>query len=116
MSYETELIEKYGQYVFGKWCAPDEAIYIGRGSIFGNPFPMQNKSHDERLRVCMEYRTYLANKIATNPAFANEVRKLYKKNLVCFCSNGTQSIESGARFCHGHILQAAAHYLQEKAG
>lgn len=116
MSYETELIEKYGQYVFGKWCAPDDAIYIGRGSIFGNPFPMQNKSHDERLRVCMEYRTYLANKIANNPAFANEVRKLYKKNLVCFCSNGTKSIESGARFCHGHILQAAAHYLQEKAG
>lgn len=116
MSYETELIEKYGQYVFGKWCAPADAIYIGRGSLFGNPFPMQNKSHDERIRVCMEYRTYLANKIANSPAFANEVRKLYKKNLVCFCSNGTQSIEAGARFCHGHILQAAAHYLQEKAG
>lgn len=84
MSYETELIEKYGQYVFGKWCAPDDAIYIGRGSIFGNPFPMQNKSHDERLRVCMEYRTYLANKIANNPSFANEVRNYIRKILYVF--------------------------------
>ena len=35
--------------------------YIGRGSILGNPFVMNNQSIEERNRVCNEYKKYIEN-------------------------------------------------------
>ena len=114
LEYEERLIKDFGQLVYGKWNAPESAIYIGRGSIYGNPFPMRNQTHEERLRVCLAYRAYAARRIAEDKAFAEAVKSLYGKKVVCFCSNGTRSKKNGARFCHGHVLQAAAKYLVEK--
>lgn len=45
--------------------------------------------------------------------FRNQVIKLYNKNLVCFCSNGTNSLDTGARYCHSHILKAMSDYLNK---
>lgn len=70
--------------------------------------------YEERLRVCLAYRAYVAKRIAENPEFASSVRALHGKKVVCFCSNGTRNKRNGARFCHGHVLQAAAEYLVEK--
>ena len=114
LMYEERLIKDFGHLVYGKWNAPKDAIYIGRGSIYGNPFPMRNQTHEERLRVCLAYRAYAAKRIAEDPEFAKAVKELYGKKVVCFCSNGTCSKKNGARFCHGHVLQAAAKYLVEK--
>lgn len=114
LAYEERLIKDFGSKVYGKWNAPEDAIYIGRGSIYGNPFPMKNQTHEERLRVCLAYRTYCAKRIAEDPEFAKAVCALYGKNVMCFCSNGTRSKKDGARFCHGHVLQAAAKYLVDK--
>lgn len=114
LMYEERLIENFGHLVYGKWNAPEGAIYIGRGSIYGNPFPMRNQTHEERLRVCLAYRAYAAKRIAEDPKFANAVRALHGKKVVCFCSNGTRNKKDGARFCHGHVLQAASKYLAEK--
>lgn len=36
--------------------------YIGRGSILGNPFVMNNQSIEERNRVCNEYKKYIEKK------------------------------------------------------
>ena len=114
LMYEERLIKDFGHLVYGKWNAPEDAIYIGRGSIYGNPFPMKNQTHEERLRVCLAYRAYAAKRIAEDPEFASSVRALHGKKVVCFCSNGTGSKKDGARFCHGHVLQTAAKYLAKK--
>lgn len=114
LAYEERLIKDFGHLVYGKWNAPEGAIYIGRGSVYGNPFPMRNQTHEERLRVCLAYRAYAAKRIAEDPEFANSVRALHGKKVVCSRSNGTSNKKNGARFCHGHVLQAAAKYLVEK--
>lgn len=44
-----DFLERYGNSVYGKWNAPTDGIYIGRGSKFGNPYPMENKSDEEQM-------------------------------------------------------------------
>lgn len=61
--YLDKVLSEHGHHVFSKWNAPKNAVYIGRGSIFGNPFPMQNKSEQERERVCVEYRNIWPNEL-----------------------------------------------------
>lgn len=46
-----EFLNLYGNFVFGRWNAPKDSIYIGRGSIYGNPYPMKDKSDEERIRI-----------------------------------------------------------------
>lgn len=111
--YLDKVLSEHGHHVFSKWNAPKNAVYIGRGSIFGNPFPMQNKSEQERERVCVEYRKYLAKRIDNDPEFRSAVKELKGKNVACFCSNGKTSRQDGARWCHGHILLACADYLNQ---
>lgn len=109
-----DFLEKYGNSVYGKWNAPSDGIYIGRGSKFGNPYPMENKSDEERIRVILLYKQYLAKKVLEDEQFRNSVKALANKNLVCFCSNGTNDLEFGAKYCHGHVLKAMAVYLNNK--
>ena len=91
-----DFLERYGNSVYGKWNAPADGIYIGRGSKFGNPYPMKNKSDEERIRVILLYKKYLAKKVIEDEQFRNSVKALANKNLVCFCSNGTNNLELGA--------------------
>lgn len=102
---------KYGQQVFSLKNAPSDAIYIGRGKnfVFGNPFPMTGE--EDRARVCIEYRKWLGDKVKHDKDFAEKVKSLHGKNVKCFCSNGTQTQDQGARWCHGHILLSCAEYL-----
>lgn len=111
--YLDKVLSEHGNHVFSKWNAPKNAVYIGRGSIYGNPFPIQNKSEQERERVCVEYRKYLAKRIENDSEFRKAVKELKGKNVACFCSNGKASRRDGARWCHGHILLACADYLNK---
>ena len=112
--YLDAVMQKYGHHVFAMFNAPKDAIYIGRGknSIFGNPYPM--KGERTRAQVCLNYRKWLLNKIQTDANFAEQVKNLHGKNLKCFCSNGTNNRQSGAKWCHGHILLSCAEYLHNK--
>lgn len=110
----NKYLNLYGKQVWGKWNAPREnSVYIGRGSIFGNPYPMKNKSDEERIKVILLYKKYLVKRIKEDCDFKNQVLKLYNKNLICFCSNGTNSLHNGAKYCHGHILKAISDYLNK---
>ena len=40
-----------------------DAISVDRRTPLGNPFPMQNKSLEERARVCNEYEKYFNDKV-----------------------------------------------------
>jgi len=68
---------------------PKNAVYIGRGSKWGNPFKIgPDGSRDE---VIQKYRVY----IQTRPDLLESLDELKDKALVCFCK---------PKPCHGDIL------------
>lgn len=69
---------------------PRGAIYIGRPSKYGNPFPLSDfKSREECLKA---YQNWLN----TQPELIADIKlNLAGKDLVCFCN---------PKPCHGDIL------------
>lgn len=73
---------------------PIGAVYVGRPTKWGNPFPMHAES--ERDKVVADYRAFLAR----SPQLVAEARaELRGKDLVCWCA---------PRACHADVLMAAA--------
>ncbi|MFC1941907.1 DUF4326 domain-containing protein, partial [Chloroflexota bacterium] len=67
--------------------------YIGRGSMFGNPYPI-TKDHD-RQTVIELYRQWFYNQLK-DPMFKAEVEKLRDcESLGCYCKPLP---------CHGDII------------
>lgn len=75
-------------------------VYIGRGSKWGNPFPMSNASDQERDRVCEEYERWF-----WTTDLPNQVHELKDKVLGCYCK---------PKRCHGDFLAALANKLKEE--
>jgi len=78
-------------------------IYIGRGSIFGNPYthiPIKNTKADFQVKTREEamekYREYFYNRIETDTEFLDEVLRLKDKVLGCYCK---------PLDCHGDIIK-----------
>lgn len=70
--------------------APAGAVYIGRGSPWGNPFPIgPNASRDQ---VIEKFRIYAEARLIREPEWLIPLRG---KDIVCFCS---------PLKCHGDIL------------
>lgn len=60
---------------------PKGAVYVGRPTKFGNPFPMATK--EDRGVVVQKYREY----VQQNPELIKAIKKeLCGKDLVCFCA------------------------------
>ncbi|GAB0154576.1 DUF4326 domain-containing protein [Marinobacterium sp. BA1] len=76
-------------------CKRDKAdIYIGRGSRFGNPFPMTDES--ERAMVIEQFRQWVRGQ----PELLRLSRELLPgKSLGCYCA---------PRDCHGDVLAEIA--------
>lgn len=64
-------------------------IYIGRGSIWGNPFEIGKDGNREE--VIIKYESYIRN----NQDLLNKLPTLVGKTLCCYCSPLP---------CHGDIL------------
>jgi len=70
--------------------APSDAVYIGRGSIYGNPFVLN--VHGDRDEVCDMYE----EKIMNDPKMIETIkRELKGKHPLCFCK---------PKRCHGDFL------------
>jgi len=70
--------------------AGSSAVYIGRGSPYGNPFVIGKDG--DRNAVCDKFEHMLMN----NPELLSKVkRELKGKDLVCFCA---------PKRCHGDTL------------
>jgi hypothetical protein len=78
-------------------------IYIGRGSVWGNPFT--HITHKEtkaehivksRKEAIEKYREYILNK----PELLNRLTELKDKRLFCYCK---------PKSCHGDILIELIH-------
>lgn len=68
-------------------------VYIGRPSVFGNPFVLGKDG--TRAEVLVKYRAWLADKLAHDDAFREKVLALKGKRLGCYCV---------PLLCHGHVL------------
>jgi hypothetical protein len=68
---------------------PHDAVYIGRGSKWGNPFIIGKDG--DRDEVVEKYRHYLW----TNKQLLAQIRELLNKDLVCHCA---------PQRCHGDVL------------
>lgn len=73
-------------------------VYIGRGSLFGNPFQIGRDG--DRALVVRKYRSWFIKKLE-NPKFKEAVLALRGKRLGCFCAPLP---------CHGDIIRD---YLEE---
>lgn len=80
---KTKIVNKYKE-------AFD--VYIGRGSLFGNPFPIKNGQ--SRSNVIAMYKVWFYRQLK-NIRFRVEVEKLKGKTLACFCKPLS---------CHGDII------------
>lgn len=78
-----------------------QAVNIMRGSKFGNPYPITMT--DNRATVIQKFKEYLWKRIHVDSEFAQAVRELHGKDLVCCCK---------PLACHGDVLEAAALWLQ----
>lgn len=73
---------------------PRNAVYIGRGSDWGNPFEIGKDG--DRAEVIEKYRNWLRGQ---NDLLSRIVPELQGKDLVCYCA---------PKACHGDILLAIA--------
>ena len=77
--------------------ASRDAVYIGRGSPFGNPFIIG--THGDRDDVCNKFEEM----IMSDPQLILKVKKeLAGKDLVCFCK---------PQRCHGDTLLRIANEI-----
>jgi hypothetical protein len=76
---------------------PAGAIYIGRGSRWGNPFVIGK--HGDRDDVCDQYEVKLQQQVITGEISVQDLAALHDKDLVCFCA---------PHRCHGDTLSEAA--------
>ena len=77
--------------------APSDAVYIGRGSPWGNPFVI-NRDGD-RDEVCDKFEAM----VEANPEFKqNVIDNLKGKDVICFCAPNR---------CHGDYLVKIANEI-----
>lgn len=80
------------------------AIYIGRGSVFGNPFRIpSNGREDLRDSACDSYESYFRHRVLTDAAFEIQLESLVQiakleghLTLGCYCS---------PKRCHGETIK-----------
>ena len=65
-------------------------VYIGRGSIWGNPFVIGKDGNRENVIIKYE------NMILNNNDLLSQIDQLKHKILVCYCS---------PKKCHGDVLK-----------
>lgn len=109
MCGKIQVVNKYTH-------VPDKTrdVYIGRGSAFGNPFPINNATGDTRDAVCDKYEFYFDETLKDPTASLTVATQMLLEtlksgkdiNLVCFCN---------PRRCHGDYIKAVledalAHY------
>lgn len=83
--------------VVNKYKSPFD-VYIGRGSVWGNPYVMANNTDDERHRVIAMYKAHLKEQICSGAITVAMLKELNGKRLGCFCA---------PKPCHGDVIAQA---------
>ena len=104
----TTVVNKYRAPA--GWQQDQQFVYIGRGSIFGNPYKVNaycnlcGKIHSTGGSTLKCYTEYFNDKLLSDPNFKQAVLKLKGKTLVCFCK---------PKPCHGDIIAAYVNNLSD---
>ena len=100
---QIDVVNKYHGHQLGPAC-----IYIGRGSVLGNPFSHQQGTKasvlvESREAAVAAYSEWLNQKIAEgNELILNELLRLFEiaqeqpLKLLCFCA---------PQACHGDVIK-----------
>ncbi len=67
-------------------------VYIGRGSIWGNPFTVKEMGREAAIEA---YREYITKQLEQRPELVTALLTLRGKRLGCFCK---------PQACHGDVL------------
>ena len=63
------------------WKMPSNTVYVGRPSIWGNPFKFYEDVHISRLNAITDYKKMILFKVGQNM-----IKEYLKgKNLACWC-------------------------------
>ena len=89
--------------VVNKYQGEKYDVYIGRPSIWGNPFVMKNTSEQERNRVCEAYEKWFEQ--PEQEWLRKRLPELAGKTLCCFCK---------PKRCHGDYLVKKCRELQQE--
>ena len=84
-----------------------DIVYIGRGSIWGNPFKMYNVCIEdrarERERVIRQFRPWFWQEIQGGRVTIDMLKELDGKRLACYCA---------PQKCHGDVIKAAVQWAK----
>ena len=83
---------------------PKDAVYIGRGSRWGNPFTHLKGTKAQfvvadRDEACDSYARWIKQEIKEGRVTLPDLASLHGKDLVCYCAPAR---------CHGHALEKLA--------
>lgn len=95
---DTLLLNKYRDQL------PPHAEYIGRGSKWGNPYPIGTQ-WGNRDQVCNLFEEYFKNQYESGRISEEELAALHGKPLVCFCAPAR---------CHGETIMKYAKIAHDK--
>jgi hypothetical protein len=73
-------------------------VYIGRPSIFGNPFSVEQHG---RERCILMYKSWFWARVQRDKNFEMKVRMLEGRTLGCYCA---------PKPCHGDVIVAYLEY------
>lgn len=83
---------------------PDGAVYVGRGTPWGNPFKVTARTRAEHARVVDEFSTWL--RVGTSPQWREDLRTALRgRDLVCWCQSPS---DPDPLPCHAEVLRAVA--------
>lgn len=82
---------------------PKEAVYIGRPSKWGNPFPID--ADNDRNAVIRQYALYLRDSLNNHAISRQDLLALDGKHLVCHCA---------PQKCHGDVIMDTIDYLKKR--
>lgn len=84
---------------------PRNAVFIGRGSKYGNPYKIgRDGSRDEVIAL---YRDYLLSRLEEGYFTIDEIIALYETDLVCYCHPLP---------CHGEVIHEFGKCLRDIEG
>ena len=84
-------------------------VYIGRPSIFGNPFKIGPDGN--RQQVVAKFKQYFYDRLQKDKKFKGAIDKLKGKTLACWCVDKPVDFIRKNKQCHGEII---LEYLNEK--
>ena len=90
----------------GAYPAPFGAVYVGRGTPYGNQFIMTHEKGEDvgsRAWACAEFEKYAEGRHRREP---NWLKPLVGKDLICWCA---------PKQCHADILLRLANKAEAEA-